>query len=135
MSDIIFREGDWGLSDDGGPPYLVGGKCCQCGLVVYPRSWVCPTCLAVDEMERIQLSSRGKLYAFSIIRAGAPPGFELPYAVGYVDLPEGVRVFAQLDNWQDGRAHIGGEVELVAGILRTDEQGNPIIGYKFRPVH
>ena len=30
--------------------------------------------------------------------------------------------------------HIGMEVELVIDKIREDEQGNEVIGYKFRPV-
>ncbi|NIN65009.1 MAG: benzoylsuccinyl-CoA thiolase, partial [Anaerolineae bacterium] len=46
-------------------------------------------------MEEIALSRTGKLYTFTIVRQ-APAGFRAPYATALVDLPEGVRIFAQL---------------------------------------
>ena len=65
--------------------------------VFYPRA-VCPTCMS-DRLEWVTASGSGVLYSFTIVHRAAPAGFadDLPYAVGLVDLDEGVRLMATLD--------------------------------------
>jgi uncharacterized OB-fold protein len=48
-------------------------------------------------MERVPIGREGVLYTYTVVHQ-APAGFTSPFAVGYVDLPEGVRVFAHLEN-------------------------------------
>jgi uncharacterized OB-fold protein len=49
-------------------------------------------------MEVIKLSRRGKIYSATDVFIGQPTMREyMPMAMAYVDLPEGVRVFAQLE--------------------------------------
>jgi len=61
----------------------------------------------------------------------APPLFISPYAVGYVDLPEGVRVFAQLEA-EFETLRPGLEMQACPGVIKLDENGDEIWGYKFR---
>lgn len=65
--------------------------CKDCGFNNFPPTAVCPNCmsLAVDEQP---LSREGVLYSFSSIQLDGGKAF-----VGYIDLPEAVRVFARLD--------------------------------------
>jgi uncharacterized OB-fold protein len=84
-------------------------------------------------MEHIPLSTKGKLYSYTII-GYPPPGLTAPYAIGYVDLPEGVRVFSILTGWNPGTLKVGMDVELVLDTFRQDKEGNELITYKFRPV-
>jgi uncharacterized OB-fold protein len=74
-----------------------GSRCEDCGAVAYPRQRYCRGCGAWDRMVDAPLSARGTLVTWSTIHV-APPraGFEPPYAVGYADLPEGVRLFAPI---------------------------------------
>ncbi|MDP2659607.1 MAG: OB-fold domain-containing protein, partial [Dehalococcoidia bacterium] len=65
---------------------LAGSRCRQCGRVYFPRKKVCVQCFQTGRMEDTALSRRGKLYTFTVAEAG-PPGFSVPYAFGYVDLP------------------------------------------------
>lgn len=110
---------------------LAGSRCRQCGRVYFPRKRVCTECFQIDQMESVALSSRGRLYSFTVVEAG-PAGFKVPYAVGYVDLPEGVRVFAPLEGDLDA-LEIGMEMEMGVGPIK-EENGVTIIGQKFRPV-
>ncbi len=76
------------------------------------------------------LSPVGTLYSFSEIHI-APKGFATPYVVGYVDLPEGVRLFGQIE----GRAaelRLGQPVAVTLGPVRTAESGGVVVSYKFR---
>lgn len=92
--------------------------------------------MTMDEMEQITLSRRGKLYSYSLIQGGAPAGFQVPYAVGYVDLPEGIRLFCQLVDCEpyDEILQFGIDVEMIVGRITGDEFGNDLMGYQFRPV-
>ena len=60
------------------------------------------------------MSRRGKLYSYTIGRM-ASTHFQPPYAVGLIDLPEGVRVFAPLMMTEDESYTIGMEMEVVIG--------------------
>ncbi|MBI2889714.1 MAG: OB-fold domain-containing protein [Nitrospirae bacterium] len=114
----------------GDPPRLLGARCAACGLVMFPiRPW-CIRCFTT-EVQSINLSDRGTLYSYAICRVPLPhlPG---PYAIGYIDLPEGVRVFALLDQWKEDDLMIGRPMELTAGPLR-EQGGKEIWCYKFRP--
>ena len=90
---IPIREGLFKVpSESGEKPYLFGSRCKVCAQMSFPPRKVCSKCFS-EEMESIPLSSRGKLYTYTII-GYPPPGLAAPYAIGYVDLPEGVRVFS-----------------------------------------
>jgi len=59
--------------------------------------------------------------------------FISPYAIGYVDMPEGVRVFAPLKAEEGKPFKIGMEMEVVIDEL-WQEEDRRIVGYKFKPV-
>ena len=130
---VPIREGIFVLpAGSGEKASLLGSRCKACGRVFFPPRHVCPQCFS-DEFDSVRLSRVGKLYTFSIVRY-APPGLTAPYAVGYVDLPEGVRVFSILADWDQGTLDIGMDVELIIDTFRVDEDGKEILTYKFRPV-
>ena len=76
-----------------GSYWLVG---CRSGLgqVFFPPLDVCPDTFE-PPVERVKLSRVGTLYAYSTVHIG-PKGFRTPYIIGYVDLPEGVRIFTHI---------------------------------------
>lgn len=81
--------------DAQGHPWLNASKCTDCGLSVFPPSAVCPDCLS-ENQQPLHLSSSGKLYSYTQIHV-APPTWVVPYIIGYVDLPEGIRLFGKVD--------------------------------------
>ena len=115
--------------------HLVGSKCKSCGSIYFPQRLICPTCFRDDTLEETAFSKSGRLYSFSITRREflAPPGFSLPYAFGYVDLPEGVRVVSLLKEWEPDLLRMDGEVELGIEPIGEDRAGNQVIGFYFRP--
>lgn len=82
---------------------LRGSRCRPCGNVAFPAAVGCQRCGSADS-EPLDLSRRGKVWAHTVQRFApkSPPyvppaeGFA-PFAVGYVELPEGVRVEAVLN--------------------------------------
>ena len=86
---------------------LVIRKCGSCGkLHHYPRT-VCPFCFA-DATEWQAASGRGTIYAFSIMRRA-----EVPYAIAYVTLDEGVTMLTNLVDCEFNGLHIGQPVRVV----------------------
>ena len=71
--------------------HLLAGACSNCGVCAFPPPRQCPKCLG--ELSEHQLSTEGQLYSYSVVTVG---GAGSPYIVGYVDLPDGARVFGRL---------------------------------------
>lgn len=115
---------------DGEKPYLLGYKCESCGKVWFPRLDTCPNCWS--NTKQIKLSKTGKLYSYSVIHVG-PKEIKAPYVIGYVDLPENLRVFAQIKIDQD-KVKCGMDVEVTDGPIRLEENGTRVISYMFKPV-
>lgn len=133
---IPFKQGLLKLPDSpGDEAYLVASKCRSCGYIAFPPNPICAACFKDGTMEELALSRRGTLYAFTTIMV-ASPGFEPPYAAGFIDLPEGVRVFSTITGCKADGPELkeGAEMELVTYKIKEDAEGNDIIGYKFRPV-
>lgn len=80
--------------DAQGAARLRGIECRDCGMKVFPVTDVCPGCLST-KLRALPLASAGRLYSYTTVHV-APPGWETPYVVGYVDLPEGVRLFGKV---------------------------------------
>jgi uncharacterized OB-fold protein len=130
MDNVVpFWEGIFEEDAVGGR--LLGNKCKSCGKIYFPKAQFCFNCFDKGVKE-VGLSRRGKLYSYTIGRM-ASTHFQPPYAVGLIDLPEGVRVFAPLIMTEDETYTIGMEMELVIEELWR-ENHNQIIGYKFKRV-
>jgi benzoylsuccinyl-CoA thiolase BbsA subunit len=130
--DITFFHPElFEVPADGSPSLLKGYKCKKCGQIDFPKISPCPSCWG-EEFEMIPLSRRGKLYAATDIFIGQA-GMETPYIFGYIDLPENVRIFAQLEG-SPGTYKCDDEVEVTAGPIRMNRDGLPITSYKFRKV-
>jgi uncharacterized OB-fold protein len=135
MEVTPFKEGlfTWPVAS-GEQAYLLGNRCNPCGKTYFPKAALCPECLKEIALEEVRLSPRGKLYTYTIVRVPSP-GFKVPYAFGYIDLPEGIRVCSQISAAQPLEEHLklGMDMELIIGQVR-EEAGKSIIGYLFRPV-
>ena len=106
-------------------------QCDDCSTrIAYPHV-VCPHCLS-DRLTRLQAAGTGTVHSFTTLhRAGVRTMADrVPYTVLLVDLDEGVRVLADLDERPGGAApHIGMPVEVVFEEL-TEELSIP----RFRAV-
>ena len=133
---VLLREGLFHLpASPNERPYLIGSKCRVCGNVFFPKRVVCPACISEDTLEEISLSTRGRINSFAVVEV-APPGFTVPYTQALVDLPEGLTIFSPIAGGaSEAKAlELGAEVELIIAPISVDEDGNEVIGYKFRPL-
>lgn len=98
---------------------LVGSQCAECAVTVYPADGACPRCgLSTSP---VTLSTVGTLWTWTVQRYAPksppyvppPEGFR-PFAVGYVELPERVRVAAVLDAADLSEIRIGAPVRIEA---------------------
>ena len=115
-------------------PQLVGVKCKSCGNVIFPPTKICNECLS-KELEEYKLSRKGKIHSFSIVRVPPDPSFKVPYAIAWIELPDDVLVFGQLEVEEKDydKLKIGMEVETVVGVIRYNGD-KPVISYKFKPI-
>ncbi len=126
-----------GLFEDGpGGPRLIGSRCCGCGTVYFPVAPGCrnPDCDAV-ELEQVLLPERGTLLSYTVQRYQPPPLFRMdhwePYAIGLVDLGDGVEVMGMLSGFPLEAITIGEPVQLVVEQLYDDPTQGPVCTYKF----
>lgn len=105
---------------------LVGARCGDCGVEVVPPVAVCPAC-AGEAMHEAPQPDTGTLYSFTTLHVG-PKRWAKPMTIGYVDLPNGVRVFAHL---RGSGIAVGATVKLSHGIVGAEDDGTPIETFIF----
>jgi uncharacterized OB-fold protein len=113
---------------------LEAGKCKNCGLVVFPPRLICPHCKN-REFEMKKLAETGKVLTFTIIRV-PPQQFvdQAPYAVGIVELDDGVKLTGQIVDFNFEELKIGKRVKVeFRKIFDEGEAGIICYGYKFVP--
>ncbi|MDO8491242.1 MAG: OB-fold domain-containing protein [Dehalococcoidia bacterium] len=116
---------------------LQGSRCASCGEVFLGIQHGCQSCGATG-METVVLSNRGKLYSYTVLR-NRPPGNYMgpdpfvPFAVGLIELPEGIRVISPLTHCNLDSLHVNMDVELALDRLYEDEEGSEVIAFSFRP--
>ena len=100
---------------------LIIQTCERCGRnQFYPRS-VCRYC-GGSALRWIESTGRGRIYTFSVVYRPPTPEYaaDVPYALGLVDLDEGVRMLTNvLDDDPDSLA-IGDRVEVVFDEVTPD---------------
>ncbi|MBW2388678.1 MAG: Zn-ribbon domain-containing OB-fold protein [Deltaproteobacteria bacterium] len=123
-------------------PQLIASRCSACGDVAFPRQQSCPDCSS-DDVDEILLSRRGTVWTWTIQNFPPPiPPYAgsgdrdtfVPYGVAYIELPEGIRVEARLTENDPEKLSIGMEMELVVEKFASDDDGNELVTFAFKPV-
>lgn len=125
-----FAAGIFTAAADGSGE-LLGAACTACGRRYFPRRDRCPIC--GSDLAARSLGGRGTLYSFTVVRVRPPLGLPAPYAVGYVDLEDGPRVFGLLDPDAVDDFEIGMPLELRVAALGVDVRGKPCLRPYFTP--
>lgn len=120
-------------------PQLIGSRCAGCGIVTFPAQDSCPRCASTNMATHL-LSRRGRLWAWTTqeFPPPAPPYVGptgdafVPYGVGYVELANEVKVETRLTTTNGLRVGMG--LELVLVPFRTDDDGNEVVTFAFRPL-
>lgn len=131
---VPVAEGLFEQTEQG--PRLRGSRCNACGTVYFPVAMACrnPSC-DTGLLECFHLPPHGKLISYTIQRYQPPPLFRMddwkPYAIGLVDLGEGVEVMGMLSGFAFDEIEIGVRVELVIEPLYRDDTRGLVTTYKF----
>ena len=129
-------DGLFEIGADG--PRLIGSRCAGCGTLYFPQAPGCrnPQCQN-KSLERAALPASGILHSYTIQRYRPPPLFRMDdwaaYAIGLVDLGEGVQVMGMLANVSLDAIAIGMPLSLIVEPLYTDADRGTVLTYKFAP--
>ena len=112
---------------------LLGSRCANCGSTLFPRVDSCTYC-ATEDPAPVELSTTGTLWSWTAVTA-PPPGYEgeVPFGIGIVELPEGVRVITRLTESDPAALYAGQVMECRVVRLHADQEGNDVVTYAFAP--
>ena len=110
---------------------LEAGKCNGCGTAYFPPRLICPECKSKD-FTKINLNSEGTLLTYTVVRVGSDKfSQQSPFAVGIVELNDGVKITAQLADVDFEHLKIGLKVKMVFRKVQDEgKSGLHCYGYK-----
>ncbi|NDZ18910.1 DNA-binding protein [Variovorax sp. WS11] len=103
-----LAQGDW-----------ITTRCRACDKQTFPPKSVCPHCWKCEQAW-VPFASTGRLYSWTRVHA-APTAFapEAPYALGIVDLEDGLRIACRLVAPSSGEVAIGAAIQMI--VLQHDD--------------
>jgi uncharacterized OB-fold protein len=124
MSELV-ADGLFELS----PPRLLGARCVECDRASFPRETRCPHCRSTD-LKPLPLSTTGTVFSYTIVRVPVP-GYTgpVPYGLGVVELPDGIRVNSTLVAEPLEALRIG--VPVRARLVDVGTAQAPLLSYAF----
>jgi uncharacterized OB-fold protein len=139
MAQVPVADGIFTFPSD--EPQLIGRCCRACGIITFPAQDSCPRCASTEMVEHL-LARRGRLWAWTTQQFAPPsPPYRgatgrdfVPFGVGYVELPGEVKVESRLTESDPEVLATGMEMELVLVPFCTDDDGNEVVTFAFRPV-
>ncbi|TAK60240.1 MAG: Zn-ribbon domain-containing OB-fold protein [Bacteroidetes bacterium] len=110
---------------------LEAAKCSSCGEISFPPRIVCAKCKA-KTFEKVTLSDVGTLQTFTIIRVASDKfSKETPFAIGIIELENGVKLTAQIADVEPEELTVGKKVRLTFRKIQEDgKAGILCYGYK-----
>ena len=110
---------------------LCGARCSSCGRLSFPAATICDVCHS-KELAAHTFGRTGTLYSYAVVHV-APRVWKVPYILGYIDLPEGIRVLAHVAA-QPSELQIGMSLVVAVDEVGRDDAGQVIRTYVFRPL-
>ena len=109
---------------------LSASCCAECKSLTFPPAPLCSKC-GSQKVAPAPLSEHGKLYSYSVLHVGAR-GWPAPYVLGYVDLPEDVRVFSHIEGAPEAlRIDMPVSLQIREPIKNAEDQD--VLAFAFRP--
>jgi uncharacterized OB-fold protein len=112
---------------------LMAGKCVKCGKIHLPPRPLCSECFS-KEFTWVPISGKGKLLTYTIIYV-APTQFQelTPYAVGIVELAEGLKIPGMIQGITQEQLRMGMELMLDFGTCASAQNWPTWPRYYFKP--
>lgn len=113
---------------------MLGSRCDKCGSEAFPPVNICRNCRG-EKMIEVEMPASGKLLSFTLQKESVS-GFEEqePMVFGLIELPNRVKVVAQLVDVPYDSLTIGQKVRAVFRRIKSDgPSGQIYYGYKFSP--
>lgn len=131
VADDLFQ---W----SGGGVALIGTRCSGCGTHYFPKCLSCRNPLCEKKtVEEALIGRQGRLCSYTVQTYRPPALFRMepwaPYAIGLVELPEGLRVMGMLTGCDLDDIKIDTPMKLTVEALYTDEFGRDVLTYKYAP--
>jgi uncharacterized OB-fold protein len=129
-------EGLFADTDEG--PRLLGSRCSGCETPYFPKAAICrnPNCDG-GALEDARFGPSGTLWSYTIQHYAPPPPVKYdepyePYAMGMVDLDDGLRVLSRISIDDLSQIKVGATVELVVEKLHRSPDGDDVMTWKVR---
>jgi uncharacterized OB-fold protein len=112
---------------------LMAGRCLKCRKIHLPPRPLCDNCYS-QQFEWILAPTKGKLLTYTIIHI-APPQFKslAPYAVGIVELENGLRIPGMIQGAPNDKLKVGMALTIDFGTCGTTQSWPQWNRYCFKP--
>jgi uncharacterized OB-fold protein len=110
-------------------PFTLIGSACTHEHLSFPAREFCPRCYTAD-VHTVELPHDGTIESFTTVHQ-APPGFAVPYQLGFVRLDGPVVLLSRLRFPEGLSPQIGQQVQLVTD--QTTIDGQPHLSFAFAP--
>ncbi|WP_405949178.1 OB-fold domain-containing protein [Streptomyces prunicolor] len=104
-------------------------RCTDCGTLRHPWLPGCNACGGLD-WDTVEASGDGTVYSYVVMHHPPFPAFDPPYAVGLIELAEGVRIVSNVVGVPYDKVRIGLPVRLE--FQRYDDEDGPLVLPVFR---
>jgi uncharacterized OB-fold protein len=128
------------FTDTAEGPRLIGCRCVGCNTPYFPKTEVCrnPSC-DDSKIEDTSFGPKGTIWSVAMQDYPPPSPVKFdepyqPYAMGVIDMPEGLRVLGRIATDDPRSVEPGMDVELIIEAICHDDDGNEVMSWKFRPV-
>jgi uncharacterized protein len=104
---------------EGRRPMLMGSRCAACDELYFPPASACTRCLS-RQLQPAEIGDRGRLWSWTVqaflpktpYDGGETAETFVPYGVGYVEMPSGIKVEARLASADESQLQIGMAMRL-----------------------
>lgn len=115
---------------------LAGGNCSTCGETSLGKANVCPNC-GRSTVREVSLSDHGVLWSFTVVRHEPPGDYRgpdpfVPFGLGLVELPDGLRVLSPIECNIDQLA-IGLKLRFKAYVRQDSDRD--VVAFTFAPTN
>ena len=112
---------------------LMAGKCLKCGKIHLPPRPLCDNCYGT-QFEWVQVSGKGKLLTYTVIHV-APHQFQslAPYAIGIVELEDGLKIPGMIQSIPEEQLKIGMKLQVDFSTCSSPQSWPQWPRYCFKP--